>query len=166
MNNALKFICEEIEYTRYNNLAVWSNSIKNKNKEIDIVHLNIRSLRKQFAELLVMLNQCDEKIDLLILSEVNVKQEELSFYSIPGYNMHSNTREESRGGGVLMYAKDTLNFAAEEGDNTASEMLHGRLQTENEIIHVISVYRPPTMNKLKFVDEISYLLKKILLVTT
>lgn len=46
----------------------------------------------------------------------------------------SNTREESRGRGVPIYTKDTLNFAVEEGDTTASEMLHGKLQTEIDII--------------------------------
>lgn len=76
---------------------------------------------------------------------------------------YSNTREESRGKGVLIYTKDTLNFAVEEGDTTACEMLHGKLQTESDIIPTPTCYFcvPTPKNKLKFVGEsqfISYLL--------
>lgn len=50
---------------------------------------------------------------------MNIKKEELNFYTIQGYNTHILTRETSRGGGILIYAKDKLNYEAQI-NNTGS----------------------------------------------
>lgn len=77
--------------------------------ELQIVHLNIRSLRKNFHQLLVLLKDCAYSIDIIILSEINIKQDELSMYNIQGYEMHANTRKRRRGGGILFYTKSMHN---------------------------------------------------------
>ncbi|CAH2092606.1 unnamed protein product [Euphydryas editha] len=132
-----------------------------KQNEIDIVHLNIRSLRKQFNELLVLLNNCEGKIDIIILSEINIKKDEVAHYSITGYTMYANTREEQRGGGVIIYIKENINFTADTLEISASETLHGKLKLEKSILHILATYRPPKTNKSRFVEEINTFLKDI-----
>lgn len=56
------------------------------NKDIDIIHINIRSLKKQFNQLLVLLN-ANFNIDIIILTEINIKNEELPLFKINGYNI-------------------------------------------------------------------------------
>ncbi|XP_061724268.1 uncharacterized protein LOC133530373 [Cydia pomonella] len=46
-------------------------------------------------------------------------------------------------------------------DTLASEMLYGKLKTADKTTHVLSIYRSPKTNKLRFVEEINCILKKI-----
>ncbi|KAI5633617.1 rab-GTPase-TBC domain-containing protein [Phthorimaea operculella] len=96
-----------------------------------------------------------------MLTEVNIKHEELSSYSIEGYDMYTNTRESSKGGGVIIYAKSTLNFTATPWQGHACEIIKGTLKTSNKEIHIIAVYRPPKTNKNCFIQEIDSLIKSI-----
>lgn len=66
----------ECQYDRHLNLSSWRRNISNKDKYLRVLHLNIRSLRKHFNELLVLLNGYTEYINVLMLSEVNIKKEE------------------------------------------------------------------------------------------
>lgn len=157
----LRDLEEVVNYKRYENIETWRRYINDKQHEIDIVHLNIRSLRKNFGELLVLINNCLGKLDVIILSEINIKRDELSFYAINGYNLYANTRENKRGGGVLMYIKENINCEVETADTTASEVLHGKLQINGKLLHLIAVYRPPNSNKLRFLKETNILIKNI-----
>lgn len=116
-------------------------------------------MRKHFNELLVLLNENKYNIDILILSEINIKKEELSFYQIIGYNIH--TREISRGGGILIYAKNGLNFDARIVNTEAVETLHGQIKYGKCITHVIATYRPPAKNKITFIQQLGTIVKSI-----
>lgn len=126
-----------------------------------MVHLNIRSLRKYFNEFLTLLKTCEEKIDLIILSEVNIKREELALYAISGYNIHANLRETKKGGGIIIYAKENLNFDVDIIDTSAAETLRVKLKAEKKFLHVIATYRPPGTNKLRFLKELNIIVKEI-----
>lgn len=126
-----------------------------------ILHLNIRSLRKHFNELLVMLEEIQHAIDVIILSEININREELSFYRISGYSMYSFTRESTRGGGILIYASNRLSFEAEIVNTEAMETLHGRLKIGTHTTHIIALYRPPSKNKLHFLDQLETIIKNV-----
>lgn len=111
---------------------------------------------------MVLINQCQEKLDLIILTEVNIKKEEIPLYRIGDYDTYWNTRETRKGGGILIYAKKELNFSASNINGTASEVIHGKINTsQQKDIHIISVYRPPKTNKLRFTQEVQNVLKTI-----
>lgn len=151
----------DIDYQKFENSESWSKYIKRSEKQLKIVHLNIRSLRKHFNEFLVLTKQCEVMIDIIILSEINIKTEEATMYKIDGYKMFCNARQKNKGGGVLIYAKEELNFDADIHDSLASEILYGKLNTGKHTLHIISLYRPPKTNKLRFIEEINLILKSI-----
>lgn len=157
----IEFEEEAISYVKYETIECWERNINIKHKEIDIVHLNIRSLRKNFAEFMLMVNNCLGKLDVIILSEVNIKREELSFYTIDGYNLHAETRENQRGGGVLIYTKESLNFEAKPIECSASEAIYGKMLINGKLLHLFAIYRPPRSNKLRFIKEMKILIKSV-----
>lgn len=119
-------------------------------------------MRKHFNEFLVLIHGCQKKIGLIILTEINIKQEEVSIYTIDGYDMHWNTRETSKGGGILIYTKKEINFSSINITGNSGEYIHGQIGMENQRdIHIITAYRPPKTNKLCFINEIHQLLKTI-----
>lgn len=98
---------------------------------------------------------------MLVLTEVNVKEDELSLYCIEGYNQFANTRENTRGGGVLIYAKENLIFNANKTLTSSVEGLHGKLTINHSTINIIAVYRPPRLNKVLFLNEIEQILRRV-----
>lgn len=73
-----------------------------------------------------------------------------------------HTRETTRGGGgILIYAKESLSFHAQRVETESVEMLHGQLMTETNITHIISIYRPPKTNKLLFIEQLETIIRSI-----
>lgn len=63
----------------YYDIKTLSKDLTQKKGNYHIVHLNIRSLRKNFNEILILLEQNKHRIDILILSEINIKNDGLNF---------------------------------------------------------------------------------------
>lgn len=154
---------KDIEYAKYENLHTWSQQFLSS--DTNIIHLNIRSIRKHFNELLALLSYCIAKrtLNVIVLTEVNIKSEEVPFYRIPGYVVFPNTRETKRGGGILVFVRDDLQFTTRTPQIPlkATEITHGVLKTKIKNVHILSIYRPPNTNKLIFIKELDEILTLI-----
>lgn len=53
---------------------------------LTFIHMNIRSLRKNFLTFLVQIKKIINKIHLLILTETNITNNENQYYHIDGFN--------------------------------------------------------------------------------
>lgn len=73
--------------------------LKNKNHRISFIHMNIRSLRKNFVPLLSHINNALNYIQLMILTETNINEDETQFFNIQGFNSIFLNRN-GRGGGL------------------------------------------------------------------
>jgi hypothetical protein len=143
-------------------LDIWNNEIKSHTLSLHIIHINIRSLRKNFNELQLLLSGCIDRIDIIALTEVNIREQELPLYKLENYDTHVMTRETSRGGGILVYVRKKFNFAATIIKSNYSEILHGDLLEDGKkLAHLFVVYRPPKTNKHGFVTDIHRLLSSI-----
>ncbi|CAG9137648.1 unnamed protein product [Plutella xylostella] len=99
---------------------------------------------------------------MIVLSEINIKEHEVPLYNIPGFNSYHNTRSRSKGGGILIYVKETLQFYPTINNGWATEVTHGILEAENSMkLYVVAVYRPPKTNQTCFLDEIDNIMKSI-----
>lgn len=152
----------DIEYTRFTEVAEWHSYLNKENKKLQIIHLNIRSLRKNFNQLQQLLNNSLNNLDVLILTEINIKSHEVPLYNIQGFNSYANTREKCKGGGILVYVRNTMSWAPSVVNGTACEVLHGQLELQSgSPLHIIAVYRPPKTNQIRFVEELNDLVKDI-----
>lgn len=98
-------------------------SLENNTNGFNVFHLNIRSLRKHYNELLVLLNNSFNYLHIIILTEINIKQEEIDLYPLPGYeNKFAYTRESQRGGGIIIFAKSSIQIEFEKLQCTVAYM--------------------------------------------
>lgn len=83
-----------------------------------ILHLNIRSARKNFNEFLVYLKNLRSKIcfQIIVLTEMNIYENEVDMFTIKGYNMYYNLRRHGKGGGVAIYVQEDLNSKETNSD--------------------------------------------------
>lgn len=72
-------------------------------KTLSILHVNIWSISKNFDELQA-LTPTDKKFDCICLSEI-WQIEDLSSYSMEGYNKYYNSGNINKNDGVFLYVK-------------------------------------------------------------
>src|SRR5436190_24359454 len=74
--------------------------------QCNIVHLNIRSIKKHWDNLMVQIHSHIQNIDILILSEISCETDDLQLYNIDGFSKVPKTRVNKRGGGILIMYND------------------------------------------------------------
>lgn len=73
------------------------------------MHLNIRSLNRNFEELNIILNQTDDKYDLIILTEIR-NFPGRSIYKMDNFTSIDNYGTFNQIDGIEFYVKYTINF--------------------------------------------------------
>lgn len=147
-----------------------SNQTINNFDEIDknlisyptsLIHMNIRSLRKNFIPFLTHIKNITNKIHLIILTETNITDEENNLYCISGYNATFLNRE-GRGGGIAVYINENLNFETITINTNSFESMQINIKTNNKnALTVIPVYRPPSHCMRTFIEELDECLNNI-----
>ena len=84
-----------------------------------MIHLNLRSAKKNFEKLKDFLSQTGSSFKVLCLTETwfEYRNSESSLYQLPQYTaIHQNrspSHKSGRGGGISMYIHDSLNFKSQ-----------------------------------------------------
>lgn len=98
-------------YTSLNKFLNFSSQpISNLTNLLTLIHLNIRSIRTNFDEILVLLNCLSHNLDFIILSEIWINDFEVSMYNIDNYNCFAQCRSENKSGGIITYVNKKLDF--------------------------------------------------------
>uniref|UniRef100_A0A8D9BAN7 Endonuclease/exonuclease/phosphatase domain-containing protein n=1 Tax=Cacopsylla melanoneura TaxID=428564 RepID=A0A8D9BAN7_9HEMI len=144
----------------YNSIQSWKTKLTN-NEIFTIIHWNIRSINKYWDLLCAKLESVLPNIDVLILSEINVKQEEALCYHLENFKQISICRASRHGGGVMLFYRDSfqvddLSYNFDEAENLALKLTHSVQKIEWIIL---AVYRPPKCILNKFLDDIDFWLK-------
>ena len=102
-NNCKYYTCEELR-----NELHCKKSTQTRRNDFRLIHLNIRSLDKNWAQLMGLLNTIDADFDVIALSETGRKnienrEAQLKHY---GYKMLVHKPTQIRGGAALIYKSD------------------------------------------------------------
>ena len=134
---------------------------------ISLLHLNIRSLPRNYDNFTRFLANIDGKFSIMGVSETWLKDSGYSF-DIEGYDFIHNPRPNRVGGGVGIYVDNDLEFkprpdlAITDISSPSTESLFIEIRrplSQNIIIGVI--YRSPDSNVNDFVQNFNSLLAKI-----
>jgi predicted Holliday junction resolvase-like endonuclease len=132
-----------------------------KSAGVTILHLNIRSLNKNWNELEVVLDSQLGIFDVLALSEISVHDHEIK-YELEGYNSYYKRRAGKRGGGLALFVKESIRFIPSPVDFYLFEGISGSIILENKIqLYLLVVYRPPHGSKTRFVNELEDIIVKV-----
>lgn len=135
----------------WNDLYNFYNS-KTPDKQLNVLSTNIRSLRKYWDSLLAYINPVIKHIDLLVLSEINLADEEASLYGIDGYRSMYKCRPNGRGGGIYVLCKNELQpeILCLELNLNSAEFMFFQINCAGEKLLFVVCYRPPNMNVNQF----------------
>jgi exonuclease III len=131
---------------------------KNENIKYTVVHQNIRSLFANFDNFLSTVGNDISIIDILVFSEINIKETDSNKFKIEGFKKICKPRPEGRGGGLLIFYRSHFKIKVINQKFTEAEILNIII---NDELNIISLYRPPSSNKRIFINELSACLDKI-----
>ena len=87
---------------------------------LNILHVNARSLNKNFESLSVFLSTIKTSFSIIAISETWISQTPLIPFHIEGYIFINSYRIEGRGGGVLFFISNLLEYKV-RSDITCTE---------------------------------------------
>ena len=127
-------------------------------------YTNARSIIKKRDELVAYV--MSEKPDIVSITEtwLNISEKHLiAEVNIPGYNMFLNCRENKRGGGVILYIKDTISATEiNKVNRSAHEAVYVKVKINKKDLIIATIYRPPKTtieNDKLLYDEIETVVK-------
>lgn len=121
---------------------------------INILHINCRSLNKNFSSIKQLLNTIDCKLSCLAVTETWLNCESEKYVSLPGYNFVSKTRLDKVGGGVGLYINDCFNYIVREDISRMTSFIEcvfiEIIQIGQRNIILGCFYRPPNSDLALF----------------
>ena len=133
-------ICEKIENVKSElDKAECNNNIK-------IFHVNLRSLRKNWDLLETCLMRSNVEWDLIFLSEIGIKKEETSHYSLKNFTAIWITRDTTRlGGGIVVFInnKYKLHYDYKASKIEENDVIELKLLLKETTLNFIFPYRQP-----------------------
>lgn len=126
-----------------------------------VAHVNIRSIRKYWNELKIIVDKVQDRIDALVLTEINTGVHHFSLFKLPGFQNYFYTRQNARGGGIAIYVKEFWTVEEVEMQFTSSESIALKVFNAIHSIYLITLYRPPSSNCTTFLEELKENLKTL-----
>jgi len=135
---------------------------------INLIHINCRSLKKNFNDILTMLNIISSPFTAIAVTETWLTPFTQHLYSIPGYTFVSQSRDDKTGGGVGIFINNRLSFTLR------SDLCHTGSFIEYLFVNISfftkkgkfnlllgCIYRPPNSDISSYNSEIINILKLI-----
>ena len=141
------------------------NQFKSLDKidKFSIMHLNTRSLKHNFDNLRLLLdNPRNSSFSVIGLTETWLTKSSAVYYSLPGYKFIENSRINKTGGGVAFYIKDDLDFHVLSEVSLMNDIVES-LSIEIKVpdsknILITVIYKPPNSSCKLFLEYLQELL--------
>ncbi|KAI5743957.1 hypothetical protein M8J77_024304 [Diaphorina citri] len=125
------------------------------------MHVNIRSIRLNWDLMCIKLRDVLPKLDLLVLTEIGVKEEEALTYQLRDFEQINKCRTVRNGGGLMILYKqhlqvEDLKYSFDEAENIILKISHVHCKIT---IILVAIYRPPKCNVESFLDDLNFWLQ-------
>ena len=141
------------------------NSINFSNTDLNILHLNIRSINTSIDELTTFLDDLKCKFDVICITESWLNDATAQLYHIYGYQtFHSLRPINKMGGGITVFVSDAYEVGVVREQTVCAEHIETLFlevcnKRSGQILVLCTVYKPSGDGKL-FVDSLcQYLLQ-------
>lgn len=126
------------------NVEHYVNEMKFHEKSLNILHINIQSIREKLDEITLLINNISIKykkiIHIVALSEIWIYENENFLYQIEDYEAFFSNRNGNRSGGCCLYVHSSINaILIEEHEFELSNLLMIKLTKFN--INIACIYR-------------------------
>uniref|UniRef100_A0A8D9DWK1 Endonuclease/exonuclease/phosphatase domain-containing protein n=1 Tax=Cacopsylla melanoneura TaxID=428564 RepID=A0A8D9DWK1_9HEMI len=151
---------KKVKSRNYENFENFQKNFELSERNFNTIHLNIRSLKKYWLELLVYLDPILPCLDVITITEIKISEDETPCFQIKDFNQFSRCRYSGNGGGILVFIRDNYIVNKLFCEMTYAE--HLCLQIEDMFspfsIILSNIYRPPHKNKSRFIEELDIFL--------
>ena len=149
------------DYLSYDSLE----TLQTNQKDLRVLHLNIRGLKGKQIELNNLLVQLNSP-EIIILNETWLKEGDTKQINIPRYKYEGAPRLNKKGGGVGSLICSDLQYRSRHDlepneKNPSCELCYIEIKNNKDNILVGSMYRPPNTNINDFLDIFRYQMNKI-----
>lgn len=126
-------------------------------KGLNVLYLNGRSIRNKLNDIEIFLQNINQVVHLILITETWLDQNDKDFYNLNNYNSYHNVRDKY-GGGVAIFCHESIksDLLVSEIFLTNSHLLVVKLCDYN--INIATVYRAPDCN---ISDFLSYFASKL-----
>lgn len=131
------------------------------NDQLTIIHINLNGIEGKWDMLCAELEPVLKLLDVLILTEVKVKENEALAYQLKGFKSLSKCRICRGGGGIVAFINDKFETEDLEYNFDQAESLIIKIKdNKKKIIYtIISIYRPPDLNVNRFISDLDHWLQ-------
>lgn len=132
-------------------IVTWVSSCRG----LKILHVNIRSIRKNWSEFEAILQPVNGNFDIIVLTEISYVHEGEN-YKLNGYDTFFKARINKRGGGIALFIKNTFEFIEINNNFVNFEAFQGTVSGISGMssLDLLAIYRPPSSNKSLFIEEL------------
>lgn len=149
-------------YYSGSNLIVNENTKNIQNalyQNLNIFVLNINRLKNKIPDLEFLLHSLNFNPDIIILVETWLNSDEAKFVNIPGYNTSYYCRTNLRGGGIIAFIRDDIEYEVIPVDSKERvEFLLLSIKTYN--FKLCAVYKAPLGENNIFFSHLNKILEK------
>ncbi|MBY0581213.1 MAG: endonuclease/exonuclease/phosphatase family protein, partial [Rickettsiales bacterium] len=146
--NLPEFVCTYFEPNKISNFL----GVDNKSDYFNVMHVNIRSLKKNFENFINLISETNNYFNVICITETWCSKQDFELNTnllLPGFKeIFLERNNNKRGGGVLFYLKENIFYTIRSDmsvSDTDQEILTIELINKNSKNIIISCcYRPPT----------------------
>src|SRR5258705_2988333 len=133
--------------------------------ELNIMTVNVRSIRAHFEELKLKLNILENRgntPDIIILTETWIGEDDKNFYCLDNFNSLFSGSLSRRGKGVIMFIRDNLPFSLiDHIEISKCDVVGICVTNNNKPLNVIGVYRNHSSKVEMFINEFETMILKV-----
>ena len=149
------------DYLSYDTLE----TLRTDQKDLRVLHLNIRGLKEKQTELNNLLSRLNSP-EIIILNETWLKEGDAKLINIPRYKYEGVPRINKKGGGVGFLIRSDLQYRSRHDldsneRNPSCEQCYIEIKNNIDNVVVGSMYRPPNTNINDFLEIFKYQMNKI-----
>ena len=137
--------------------------IVNTDKDLNILHWNVRGLINKADDLTLLLGQLDNSIDVISLNETWLSSNTNVVPGLTQYNLINKPRNNRKGGGVGFLIHSAIPHRRRtdlELDSINTEHAVVELKCKSQIL-ICSMYRPPNSDVKSFLDDYSEVVTRL-----
>lgn len=156
--DSIPFNCKDYSQSEFN------TTFTGKTNGLKMLHINARSLKKNFSDLLILLKTINSDFDVIAISETwfNIETNE-NYFNINNYSLFHTFREHKQGGGVALYVKSCYSPSKIHTHSVCCrdicEIITVEVCLDGKKVILSSIYRPPNCSVKDFLVELNILLE-------
>lgn len=125
------------------NLSIFNSTCQQVQHNFKILHLNIRSIFKNFDELTILLNQLTVDFEIIVLTETHYIHDP-NVFNLYGYNVLYNEGYLNRNDGVIIFIKANIHYNYNIISIGETKALQLNILKNNKKVVVTAIYRSPS----------------------